>query len=84
MQSSASIALQPKTTLTNNVNEKESNNSESMNGVVNTGTIPGSLKNVSDRVLKAKAKLIDSPYDLDAWNILIKDVQVGQKSDSLK
>ncbi|KAF7493188.1 Cleavage stimulation factor subunit 3 [Sarcoptes scabiei] len=75
MQSSASIALQPKTTLTNNVNEKESNNSESMNGVVNTGTIPGSLKNVSDRVLKAKAKLIDSPYDLDAWNILIKDVQ---------
>ena len=39
---------------------------------------PGYLKNVSDRVLKARAKLIDSPYDLEAWNILVKDAQVGE------
>ena len=37
---------------------------------------PGFFKNVSDRVLKAKVKLVESPYDLDAWNILIKDAQV--------
>lgn len=38
--------------------------------------IPGSLKNVSERILKAKVKLLESPHDLDAWSILIKDVQV--------
>lgn len=49
------------------------NNNDSQNNLQPT---PGSLKNVSDRVLIAKAKLVESPYDLDAWNILIKDVQV--------
>ncbi|KAI2808562.1 Cleavage stimulation factor subunit 3 [Blomia tropicalis] len=36
---------------------------------------PGYFKNVSDRVLKARVKLVESPYDLDAWNILVKDAQ---------
>jgi len=39
---------------------------------------PGYFKNVSDRVLKAKVKLVESQYDLEAWNVLIKDAQVSR------
>lgn len=37
---------------------------------------PGFFKNVSDRVLKAKVKLLEAPYDVESWNILVKDAQV--------
>lgn len=38
--------------------------------------VPGFFKNVSDRVLKARVKLCEAPYDLEAWNVLVKDAQV--------
>ena len=38
--------------------------------------MPGIFSGISDRVLKASGKLLTSPYDLDSWNILIKDAQV--------
>ena len=60
-------------TVSSDKNSTTTNNNDSQNNLQPT---PGSLKNVSDRVLIAKAKLVESPYDLDAWNILIKDVQV--------
>ncbi|KAH9415072.1 Cleavage stimulation factor subunit 3 [Dermatophagoides pteronyssinus] len=59
-------------TVSSDKNSTTTNNNDSQNNLQPT---PGSLKNVSDRVLIAKAKLVESPYDLDAWNILIKDVQ---------
>lgn len=37
--------------------------------------VPGFFKNVSDRVLKARVKLCEAPYDLEAWNVLVKDAQ---------
>ena len=56
-------------------NNQESN-SDTNNELCAPLPTPGYFKNVSDRVLKAKVKLGESPYDLDAWNILIKDAQV--------
>ncbi|KAH9493981.1 Cleavage stimulation factor subunit 3 [Dermatophagoides farinae] len=64
------------TTTAGSVTDKNPGASTTTNDLQNNlQPTPGSLKNVSDRVLIAKAKLVESPYDLDAWNILIKDVQ---------
>lgn len=41
---------------------------------------PGCFKNVSDRILKANVKLLENPYDIEAWKILIKDSQVCFKN----
>lgn len=56
----------------NNQEQNDKNDSEAIAPL----PTPGFFKNVSDRVLKAKVKLVESPYDLEAWNILIKDAQV--------
>ena len=45
---------------------------------------PGFFKNVSDRVLKARVKLVESPYDIDSWNVLVKDAQVFTHFAALK
>ena len=55
---------------------KSETNDQSDNEISAPLPTPGFFKNVSDRVLKAKVKLVESPYDLEAWNILIKDAQV--------
>lgn len=62
----------------NNHTEKAYNHADGSENNQDTNMLPtpGCFKNVSDRVLKAKAKLLESPYDLESWNILIKDVQV--------
>lgn len=71
------------TTTAGSVTDKNPGASTTTNDLQNNlQPTPGSLKNVSDRVLIAKAKLVESPYDLDAWNILIKDVQVISNSIS--
>lgn len=66
------------TNVNNNNTEKVNNHVDGSDNNLDTNMLPtpGCFKNVSDRVLKAKAKLLESPYDLESWNILIKDVQV--------
>ena len=37
---------------------------------------PQAKLTINERVAKAQAKLIENEYDIEAWNVLIKDTQV--------
>ncbi|CAG2119234.1 unnamed protein product, partial [Medioppia subpectinata] len=50
------------------------------NSAANSGT--PTAKNVSERVVKANLKISDNPYDIEAWNVLIKDAQNKRIDDS--